>query len=78
MGLASIGSFLVYGIAVIWMGSIGPVLGFPVYMAMIIVTANFWGLWRGEWRGSDRRTYTYLLSGILIIVTAIYWVSLGQ
>lgn len=78
MGLASIGAFLVYGIAVIRMGSIGPVLGFPVYMAMIIVTANLWGLWRGEWRGSDRRTYIYLFSGILTIVTAIYLVSLGQ
>jgi L-rhamnose-H+ transport protein len=78
MGLPSLGAFLVYGIATIYMGPIGPVLGWPVYMAMVIVTANFWGWIRGEWRGSDRRTYTYLFSGILTIVVAIYFVSLSQ
>jgi L-rhamnose-H+ transport protein len=78
MGLPSLAAFLVYGISTIHMGSIGPVLGWPVYMAMVIVTANFWGLLRGEWRGSDRKTYLFLFSGILIMIAAIYIVSLGQ
>jgi len=68
----------VYGIATIYMGPIGPVLGWPVYMAMVIVTANFWGWVRGEWRGSDRKTYAYLFCGIVTIIIAIYIVSLGQ
>ena len=78
MGLPSLGAFLVYGIATIYLGAIGPVVGWPVYMAMVIVTANFWGWIRGEWRGSDRKTYVYLSSGILLIIIAVYVVSLGQ
>ena len=78
MGLPSLAAFLVYGIATIRMGPIGPVLGWPVYMAMVIVTANFWGLIRGEWRGSDWQTYAFLFSGILIMIAAICIVSLSQ
>jgi L-rhamnose-H+ transport protein len=78
MGLPSMGAFLVYGIANIRMGSMGPVLGWPIYMAMVIFTANFWGLIRGEWQGSDQKTYIQLFSGILITILAIYIVSLGQ
>jgi L-rhamnose-H+ transport protein len=77
MGLPSLGAFLVYGIATIYLGAIGPVLGWPVYMGMVIVTANTWGFARGEWRGSDLKTYIYLCSGIFTILVAIYIVSLG-
>ena len=78
MGLAMMGAFLVYGVANLFMGPMGPVLGWPVYMATLILTANIWGLIRGEWQGSDRKTYIYLFCGIAIIVVSIYLVSLSQ
>jgi L-rhamnose-H+ transport protein len=78
MGSAQQSAFLIYGVATVYMGSIGPVVGWPVYMAMIILTANFWGWIRGEWRGSDQRTYLYLFCGIVLIVLPIYLVSLVQ
>ena len=78
MGLPSLGAFLVYGIATIYLGAIGPVLGWPVYMGMVIVTANIWGFARGEWRGSDLKTYVYLCCGVFAIIMAVYIVSLGQ
>ena len=78
MGLPSLGAFLICGVATIYLGAIGPVLGWPVYMGMVIVTANIWGWIRGEWPGSDLKTYVYLSTGILSIITAVYVVSLGQ
>ena len=78
MGLPSLGACLAYGIAILYLSAIDPVVGWPVYMAMVIVTANIWGWVRGEWRGSDLKTYVYLCSGISAIISAVYIVSLGQ
>jgi len=78
MGLLSFGAFLVYGIANVYLGPMGPVVGWPIYMAVVILTANFWGLIRGEWSKADKKTMILLFSGLSVIVVAIYLVSLGQ
>ena len=78
MGCFNGGAFVVYGMATARMGSMGTVVGWPVYMATIILTANFWGWLRGEWRGCDRRTYMELLVGVVLILFAIYLVSRVQ
>jgi L-rhamnose-H+ transport protein len=78
MGCFNGGAFVVYGMATARMGSMGTVVGWPVYMATIILTANFWGWLRGEWRGCDRRTYVQLFVGVALILFAIYLVSRVQ
>ena len=78
MGVLQMSAFLVYGIAVIYMGSVGPIVGWPVYMATLILTGNAWGWIRGEWEGSDRRTYSYLVLGILGILAAIVLVGVAE
>jgi L-rhamnose-H+ transport protein len=75
MGCFNGGAFIVFGIATAHMGTLGPVVGWPVYMAMIVVTANTWGWIRGEWRGCDRVTYAQLFAGIALIIAAICLVS---
>jgi L-rhamnose-H+ transport protein len=75
MGCCNGGAFVVYGVATAFMGSMGTVVGWPVYMGLIILTANFWGLVRGEWRGSDTRTYWQLAIGVMLILIAVYIVS---
>lgn len=78
MGCCNGGAFLVYGVATGFLGSMGPVVGWPIYMAMIILTSNIWGWIRGEWRGSSSGTYVRLLSGMTLTVFAIYLVSRVQ
>lgn len=78
MGCFNGGAFIVYGIATSHMGSLGPVVGWPVYMATIILTANLWAWLRGEWLGCDRGTYGQLAAGICLIIIAIYLVSRVQ
>ena len=51
MGLLWIGSFYAYGVGAARLGPLGPVIGWPVFIASSILVGNLVGLWRGEWRG---------------------------
>ena len=35
------------------MGSLGTVVGWPLFMSLIVITASIWGVLTGEWRGID-------------------------
>jgi len=65
------GSNFVYGAGARGMGPLGLVLGWPVFMAAIVLTANAWGLLTGEWRGAGRRTAAWAVAGILLLVAGI-------
>lgn len=65
------GSNFVYGAGARGMGPLGLVLGWPVFMAAIVLTANAWGLLTGEWRGAGRRTAAWVAAGILLLVAGI-------
>jgi L-rhamnose-H+ transport protein len=54
------------------------VLGWPVFMAMVIVTANVWGFITGEWKGASRKARSYSVTGIAILVAAIVVISQGH
>jgi L-rhamnose-H+ transport protein len=82
MGLLQMAAFLIYSVATshidasaaghvgesIKLG--GEVLGWPVYTASVILVGNLEGLLRGEWKGSDRRTFILLAAGLLLLVAA--------
>jgi L-rhamnose-H+ transport protein len=65
------GSNFVYGAGARGMGPLGLVLGWPVFMAAIVLTANAWGLVTGEWRGSGWRTAAWAVAGSLLLVAGI-------
>lgn len=65
-----------YGVGAAGLGSLGAVVGWPVFMAMNIVTASLWGgLVAREWRGASLRTYSYSWMGIVILIVAIGVIS---
>jgi L-rhamnose-H+ transport protein len=82
MGLLQMAAFLIYSVATTHIdasaasraaGSInlgGEVIGWPVYTASVILVGNLEGLLRGEWRGSDRRTFILLAAGLMLLVAA--------
>jgi L-rhamnose-H+ transport protein len=82
MGLFQMSAFLIYSVATTRIdasaasraiGSFnlgGEVIGWPVYTASVILVGNVEGLLRGEWNGSDRRTYILLAAGLLLLVAA--------
>lgn len=71
MGLMFIAGTVLYGTGAGLMGSIGPVLGWPVYMSMSIIAGVFWGWATGEWTGAPRRVFHFLTVGILVQVLFI-------
>ena len=55
------------------------VLAWVIYMASMLVIGNLEGLLRGEWRGSERRTYLLLAIGLVLLVGAsVVVVGLGS
>jgi L-rhamnose-H+ transport protein len=77
MGLLWFGGISIYGNGAAVMGPLGGVLGWPVFMSMVIVTANVLGALSGEWQGAGRRARVTSWAGIVILVAAIAIISRG-
>lgn len=75
MGIVWFFGIAFYGMGATDLGSLGAVLGWPVFMAMNITAANVWGAATGEWKGASRRTYSYSWTGVLVLLVAIYVIS---
>jgi L-rhamnose-H+ transport protein len=77
MGLIWFSGIAVYGMGAAKLGTLGGIVGWPLFMAMIIITGNVWGAVTGEWASASRRSYVYSWAGIVILLLAIYVISLG-
>ncbi len=75
MGVFWFASTLIYGIAAGKMGSLGTVVGWPVFMSMIVITASIWGVVTGEWRGTGRRPLQIMYGGVAVLILAIIVLS---
>lgn len=71
MGAFWFGSVLLYGAAVPRLGSLGPALGWPLYMSLIVVAASLVGIAAGEWKHTGRRPLTIQLAGVAVLIVAI-------
>ncbi len=71
MGLFWYGSLICYSKATALIGSLGPLVGWPLFMVMIILASSFWGWRSGEWDGSSTRVKRTLWLGIMFLVLAI-------
>lgn len=77
MGVLWMGSVALYGAAATQMAAMGPILGWPLFMSVIIITANVWGLMTGEWSGMGRGPLTIMLVGILLLTLGFCFVAFG-
>jgi L-rhamnose-H+ transport protein len=78
MGLLFVTGLSLYGIGSLRLGTMGPVLGFPVYTSAMVLSANAAGFLTGEWRGSPRSAYAYELLGILLLIGSIVVIAAGN
>ncbi len=69
------GSTLIYGIAAGNLGSLGTVLGWPLFMSLIVITASIWGVVTGEWKGSGKRPLQIMYGGVAMLILAIVVLS---
>lgn len=69
------GSTVLYGIGAGKLGSLGTVLGWPVFMSLIVITASVHGLLTGEWKGSGKQPVRIMYAGIAVLILAIVVLS---
>lgn len=60
-----------YGAGAETMGPLGPILGWPVFMAVQVLTGNVLAFLTGEWKGADARTLGLLAIGNAALIGAV-------
>ena len=78
MGLLFVTGLSLYGIGSLRLGTMGPVLGFPVYTSAMVLSANIAGFLTGEWRRSPLAAYVYEILGILLLIGSIVVIAAGN
>jgi L-rhamnose-H+ transport protein len=68
-------STILYGAATTNLGQLGTVLGWPLFMSVVVITAAVWGIITGEWRGSGNKPRVLMAIGVGILVVAIFVLS---
>ena len=71
-------STALYGVATTQLGELGVVVGWPVFMSLIVVTAGILGMFTGEWKHSGTRPLTLQIVGLLFLVMAVVTLSRTQ
>jgi L-rhamnose-H+ transport protein len=49
-----------------------------LHMSTIILTANMWGVYRGEWKGVAPKTKWTIVIGIGVIIASVFLVGIGN
>jgi L-rhamnose-H+ transport protein len=78
MAVCWFGSVELYGTAVAGLGSLGPVLGWPIFLSSSIAAANIWGFAAGEWRQVKGKPLRLMLAGIGTLVAAMFVLGSAQ
>jgi L-rhamnose-H+ transport protein len=71
MGLLWGGSIFVYGSAAPKLGKLGPAIGWPLSLAVGLLTANLCGIIAGEWKLSESVERRWMAAGLLVLLAGI-------
>jgi L-rhamnose-H+ transport protein len=72
MAVLWFGSTLLYGLAAGQLGAWGPILGWPLFMSLIVITATILGMFTGEWKDCGPLPIRIQWAGVTILVLAIF------
>jgi L-rhamnose-H+ transport protein len=65
-------SIFLYGASAASLGQLGTSVGWPVFIGMIVITSNAWGVGLGEWRERSRTDLRSMLAGSALLVAAAF------
>ncbi|EGD72039.1 hypothetical protein PTSG_00056 [Salpingoeca rosetta] len=71
------GGNVLYGVGGQLVGDLGTVLGFPIFLSLMIITSSVAGVITGEWRGTSVRSRSHMLGGMLLLVVAVVLIGVG-
>lgn len=66
------GSTLLYGLSTVKLGTWGPILGWPLFMSLIVITASLLGMITGEWKNSGTAPLRIQWAGVFLLVLAVF------
>ena len=69
------GSSLLYGAASIQLGPLGAVVGWPLFMALVVILASVIGVVTGEWKNTGSRPLQVQFVAVAILVIAVIVLS---
>jgi L-rhamnose-H+ transport protein len=72
MAIFWFGSSLLYGVAASQLGAWGPILGWPLFMSLIVITATMLGMFTGEWKNCGPLPIRIQWTGVTVLVLAIF------
>lgn len=75
MGILWMLGIVVYGAGASSLGDLGAIIGWPLFMATVIVTSNIWGFATGEWRQARPVAVAYNIAGVIVLIAAILVIS---
>jgi L-rhamnose-H+ transport protein len=75
MAVLWFGSSVLYGIATAFLGDLGPVVGWPLFMSLIVIVASLLGVWTGEWKTAGSRALRVQGLAVLVLVCAVVVLS---
>jgi L-rhamnose-proton symport protein (RhaT) len=78
MAILWTGGVILYGRGAASMGQIGAVIGWPLFMAIIIFVSTIWGFASGEWKGSSNQAKQYMVAGMVVLLVASALVGIAN
>ena len=72
MAILWFGSTVLYGLAAGQLGAWGPIVGWPLFMSLIVITATMLGMFTGEWKDCGPLPIRVQWTGVTVLVLAIF------
>jgi len=71
MGLFWFGSIMCYSLASIKLGTLGPVIAWPLFLSSVVVASSIAGVVTGEWKGASGGALVQTWSGVACLIVAM-------
>ena len=71
MGFLWFGSIILYSISTVKLGDLGTSIGWPLFLASIVVASTIFGALTGEWQKTGTRPIRTMIMGVSFLVLAI-------
>jgi len=78
MGAAWFIGLLMYGAGAFFMGRLGPILGWPIFISLMVVSAYLAGRLTGEWHGVPSSVTRRMNTGVALIVVSLFIIGYSR
>ena len=71
MGFLWFGSIILYSISTVKLGDLGTSIGWPLFMASIVIVSSVLGVVTGEWSNTGKQPIRIMITGVVCLVLAM-------